>query len=301
MALADKTCVPCKGGVPPLKGSDLDNLKKEVPEWGVSELAKTLGLAKSTTSEITTTLASQGLLTRTSTGRYRLGWRLFELSQILLRTSDFYLEAHDVMRELVSCWGETTSLVVLNGSQFINVERLPTSSRLQALLSQMKRPIPPYAGCIGKVLLAGQRWHEVTKLLETQVLESFTPNTITTLDRLAQELQQVRRQGFAYDREEVLQGVCGVSGPIFNLDGRVIAGMGLIIPADRFYSHQEHYAAIISKAAECVSEKLGYRAKKRQAPVFLEQKQTEHVCSDNQNIRVDNKRTSKVHNTYVYP
>ena len=35
MALADKTCVPCKGGVPPLKGGALDDLKKDVPEWEI--------------------------------------------------------------------------------------------------------------------------------------------------------------------------------------------------------------------------------------------------------------------------
>jgi 4a-hydroxytetrahydrobiopterin dehydratase len=35
--LADKTCIPCRGGIPPLKGDDLENLHKIVPDWSVVE------------------------------------------------------------------------------------------------------------------------------------------------------------------------------------------------------------------------------------------------------------------------
>ena len=34
-SLASKTCVPCRGGVPPLKGQELAALQKQVPEWQV--------------------------------------------------------------------------------------------------------------------------------------------------------------------------------------------------------------------------------------------------------------------------
>jgi IclR family KDG regulon transcriptional repressor len=238
---------------------------EDIPEWGVSDLAKTLGLAKSTTSEIMSTLANQGLLTRTSSGRYRLGWWLLELSRTLLNTSDFYTEANPVMRELVKRWGESTSLGVLNGFQLIFVERLQTSTHIQELLARMNRPIPVYGSSIGKVLLAYQKQPEMTRLIEEQDLSAFTPNTITSKIELVQELEQVHKQGYAFDKEEVLPGLCSVSAPIFDLDGKVIASISLVVPANRFYSHQEHYAAIISKAGQRISENIGYREKKGRA------------------------------------
>lgn len=244
-------------------GTVLQLFSDDMPEWGVSEAAKTLGLAKSTISEMMTTLESQGFLARTSAGRYRLGWQLLELSRTLLNTSDFYSEARTVMRELVDHWGASTSLGVLNGSQLIFVERLQSSSRLKALLSQMNRSCPIYATSIGKVLLAFQKRLDVAKLLETQGALTFTPNKLTSPMELEQELEQVRIQGYALDKEEVFPGVCSVSAPIYDLDSNVIAGISIVIPAERFYPQQEQYITIITKAARRVSDNIGYRAKKR--------------------------------------
>src|SRR3712207_7425327 len=57
-------------------------------------VARALGLPKSTTSELMSSLADQRLLSRMAQGRYRLGWRLFELGQTLLDTTKFRSEEH---------------------------------------------------------------------------------------------------------------------------------------------------------------------------------------------------------------
>ena len=81
----------------------LDLFSLQRLEWGVSEVAKALGFPKSTTSELMSDLADQRLLSRSTKGKYRLGWRLFELSQTLLDTTEFKNEARRVMEELVEC------------------------------------------------------------------------------------------------------------------------------------------------------------------------------------------------------
>ena len=92
---------------------------------------------------------------------------------------------------------------------------------------------------------------------------AFTPNTITDLDKLAEELEQVRHRGFAYDHEEVALGLCCVAAPIQDVDGKVIAAISLSVPAYRFYPQQDNYTSIILKTATRISEKLGYRMKKQ--------------------------------------
>ena len=82
----------------------LDLFSLQRPEWGVSEAAKVLGFPKSTTSELMPTLADQRLLSRSIKGKDRLGWRLFELSQTLLDTTEFRVGARRVMEELVERW-----------------------------------------------------------------------------------------------------------------------------------------------------------------------------------------------------
>jgi DNA-binding IclR family transcriptional regulator len=246
-------------------GMILNLFSEKTPEWGVSEMAKKLELPKSTVSEMMATLASLGLLERTSSGRYRLGWQLYALSQTLLDTTDFYPEARRAMHELVERWGETTSLAVLSGSEIIYVEKQQAAFAVYELLERMNIHAPAYSSSLGKVLLAHRKWDDVLGLFKGQKLSALTPRTIVTLEDLKQELEQVRRQGYAIDEEEVAIGVCGVSAPIYDLDGNVTASISLVLPTQRFSPHRESYAGIILKTAQKISANIGYRPKKQHA------------------------------------
>lgn len=244
-------------------GKVLNLFSFKTPEWGVTDVARALDIPKSTASDVMASLAEQGLLNRTLGGRYRLGWRLFELSQVLLDNTEFCTEARREMQELVERWGETTHLAVLEGIEVIYVEKMQATPAVQILLSRIGGRLPAHCSGVGKVLLAYRPWLEVTRLLEDQELPPFTPNTVTTLDGLAQELAQVRQRGYAYDKEEVALGLCCVAAPIRNLDGRVIAAISISLPAYRFYPQQDNYTNIITTVAKRISKNLGYREKKQ--------------------------------------
>ena len=96
----------------------------ERPEWSVSEIAHEVNLPKSSISELLSDLAAEGLLHRLRAGHYRLGWRLVELGQVLLRTTDFRTEAREVMQDMLRNWGETMHLAVLESGQVMYLESL---------------------------------------------------------------------------------------------------------------------------------------------------------------------------------
>src|SRR5919107_5652912 len=136
----------------------LDLFSLERPEWGVSEVARALGLPKSTTSELMSSLADQRLLSRIVKGRYRLGWWLFELSQTLLDTTEFRTEARSVMEELVRCWRETMHLAVLDDAQAVYVEKLQPTPAVKIKISRAGARLPAHCSGVGKVLLAHCEW-----------------------------------------------------------------------------------------------------------------------------------------------
>jgi IclR family transcriptional regulator, KDG regulon repressor len=247
-------------------GKVLGLFSEKQPEWGVREVARELDIPKSTASVIMRSLAEQDMLTRTSSGRYRLGWKLFELSTVLLKSTDFYTEARQEMVELVERWGETMDIAVMNGSQVVCIEKLVRTPTLQNLLMKMGKIVPSYSSSAGKVLLAYRDWPELAKQLEQQELPTYTSNTITSLDAFAKELEQVRKQGYAYDNEEVFPGMCGVSAPIYNEAGMVIAGISLLVPTYRFRQQQTRYTSLIRTTAGRISEKLGYQARETFVP-----------------------------------
>jgi len=221
-----------------------------------------MNISKSSASDIMASLADQGLLKHINGGRYRLGWRLFEMSQILLDNTEFCIETRKAMQELFERWGETTHLAVLEGANIVYVDKLQASPAVQILLSRVGARLPAHCSGVGKVLLASQEWLKVKKFFEEQRLVAFTPNTITDLDMLASELEHVRKHGYAYDHEEVASGLCCVAALIRDIDGKVIAAISLSIPACRFYPQQDSCTLIILKTANRISENIGYRIKK---------------------------------------
>lgn len=231
----------------------------ERPEWGVSETARALGLPKSTTSELMSELMDWRLLRRASgRGRYRLGWRLFELSQTLLETTEFRNEARRVMEELVIDWGETVHLAVLNDAQAVYVEKLQPTPAVTIEITRSGALLPAYCSGVGKVLLAHAQWTHVARLLEHHGMPALTHNTITTLEGLAGELGRVREQGYAYDREETLIGLCCVAAPIHDFRGGVIAAaVSISVPAYRFGPREDEYTAAIREAARRISADAG--------------------------------------------
>lgn len=228
------------------------------PERGVTEVAAALDIPKSGAHALLRTLASEGLLQRTTSGRYRLGWTLFELCQTLLDSSALLRTARPIMERLVAGWGVTTHLAVLVDGQVLYVEKLQGDRALEIVLSGVGKRLPAHCSGVGKVLLAHQPWEVVLQIVQAKGLMSFTPNTITTVEQLRDELERVRQQGFAYDQEEVMVGLCCAAAPIYDESGQLIAAMSLSVPAYRFYPNRQRLTTAIVDAARRVSEELGY-------------------------------------------
>ncbi|MBU6272854.1 MAG: IclR family transcriptional regulator [Betaproteobacteria bacterium] len=231
----------------------------ERPEWGVTEAARRLGLAKSTVSELLASLAAQGFVERTPGGRYRLGWRLFELNHVLLESKPLVREARLAMQELVERHGESSHLMVLDRHQAVIVEKVQATLATQILMSRAGLRMPAHCSACGKLLLAWQPWSAVAEMFDHVELIAFTPATITRLSALADELAAIRAAGVAFDREEYMPGLTCVAAPIRDDSGEPVAGISITVPTYRFATPEVDPVRLITQAAERVSRRLGYR------------------------------------------
>lgn len=227
-------------------------------EWGVREAATKLKIAKSSAHDLMSSLAKLGFLNRTEENRYRLGWRLVTLSETLLATTELRKEAHPVMEELAAQYQETIHLAVLDDTQAVYVDKLEGSQAVRVELTSLGARLYAHCSALGKVLLAYSSEEEVKRIIQTAGLPRFTENTITDEEELLQALAKIRKQGYAYDMEEILLDLCCVGAPIYNYTGRVIAAISMSIPAYRFRRSQTEYRAAIVRAAKIISERLGY-------------------------------------------
>lgn len=236
----------------------LELFSPENPEWGVSEVGRALGMPKSTAFELMNSLADQGLLRRTGKGRYLLGWRLFEFGQTLLDTEQYRSEARRVMWELVETWGEASHLAVLDGAQALYIEEVQPACAVRMFTSpRIGTRLPAHCSGVGKVLLAYQKWGTSVALLELQSMPVLTPNTITTPEKLADELEGIRERGYGYENEEVSIGLCCVAAPVHDAHGSVIAALSLSVPTFRFRAGKKKYTAAVLEAVRHISRSAG--------------------------------------------
>jgi DNA-binding IclR family transcriptional regulator len=252
-------------------GSILSLFSFDCPEWGVGEIASRLGLAKSTVSELLTSLASQGFVERTRRGRYRLGWRLFTLNQVLLESTPLVRESRREMQELVERHGESSHLMVLERDRAVIVERMQASVAAHLLMYRVGLRLPAHCSSCGKVLLASRPWGEVARMFDDVELQRLTPNTIGDLATLRTEVERVRVTGVAHDREEIVPGLSCVAAPVRDETGAVIAAISISVPTYRISGDEPRYERMIVECAQRISRRLGFvddgAAARRDPPV----------------------------------
>jgi DNA-binding IclR family transcriptional regulator len=231
---------------------------REHTEWGVREVAEKLKMAKSSTHDLMSSLAKLGFLNKTQNNRYRLGWRLVTLSEVLLSTTELRQEAHPVMEELAAHYQETIHLAVLDDTQAVYVDKLEGRQAVRVELTSLGARLYAHCSALGKVLLAYSPEEEVKRIIKTAGLPRFTPNTITDEEELHQALARIQKQGYAYDLEEILPDLCCVAAPIYNHSAKVIAAISMSIPAYRFRRSQTEYRDAVMRAAKSISKRLGY-------------------------------------------
>src|SRR5512147_1418828 len=222
-------------------GELLTLFDREHTEWGVREVATKLKVAKSSVHDLMSSLAKLGFLNKTEDNRYRLGWRLVTLSETLLATTELRKEAHPVLEELAARYQETIHLAVLDDTQAVYVDKLEGRQAVRVELTSLGARLYAHCSALGKVLLAYCSEVEVKRIIRTAGLPQFTPNTITGEEELLQALAKIRKQGYAYDLEEILPDLCCVSAPIYNHGGEVIAAISMSLPAYRFRRSQTEY------------------------------------------------------------
>src|SRR6478736_3500831 len=161
-------------------------------EAGVTELARRLGLHKSTASRLLATLEKRGLVEQDEeSGKYRLGLVVIRLANRAERTLDLRSIA---MPELDKLARATTGLGVLDGDQLLTVAQAD-GPNLVAMGDWTGRWVPLHSVAGGKVLLASLPEREILRLVR-RGLDRFTERTITQLEPLLEELARVRRRGY---------------------------------------------------------------------------------------------------------
>ena len=226
-------------------------------EAGVTELARRLGLHKSTASRLLATLQKRGLVEQDDeTGKYRLGLVVIRLAERAERTLDLRGIAMPELEHLARLTHETTSLGVLDREALLTVAQAD-GPNLIAVGDWTGRSIPLHASASGKVVMAALAEREVLRIVR-RGLVAYTERTIVGLEPLLEELSRVRRRGYATTLGEHEAAMNAVAAPVLDARGAVVAAVDVRGPAFRVTPQRiPELAAQAREAAVAISIRLG--------------------------------------------
>ena len=139
-------------------------------------------------------------------------------------------ESHDILERLALQTGETAALAVRRNAGLTYVDEVAPASVVAAPWGN--RPVSLHATSTGKVLLAWSSEEDVARLLPRR-LERFTASTITDRATLRVDLDLVRRQGYSTCDGEYDPAACGVSAPVLDASGQLLAIVSVWGPPPR--------------------------------------------------------------------
>jgi DNA-binding IclR family transcriptional regulator len=185
-------------------------LHREAGARGVSEIARGLGLPKSSAHRLLAALARRGLVEREEGGRYRPGAALVALARGALDGDPVVAAARPVLAAEAGELGETVFLVAARGGRLLVLDKVEGTGFLRAAPS-VGAAVPVHATAVGKLELAFGAGEVAWPVA---ALERFTPRTPRTRAALEREVARARRRGFAENLEEWIPGLAVVAAPI---------------------------------------------------------------------------------------
>jgi DNA-binding IclR family transcriptional regulator len=193
----------------------------------LTQLAERAGLPTPTAHRLVGELVDWGALSRTASGEYVVGRRLWDVGLLAPVNTGLRQLASPHLHDLYGATLATVHLAVRDGTQVLYLDRLSGHASVPVVSSIGSR-LPMHATGVGKVLLA-----HAPPAVQAEVLARLTrvtPYTINQPGTLRRQLARVRRDDYATTVEEMSLGACSVAVPI-RLGSDVVAALGVVVPS----------------------------------------------------------------------
>lgn len=214
----------------------------------LTEFAQKVGLPKSTTSRLLSTLESEGfLIKQEDTNQYKLGNAIYFLGLIAKESMDLRQISQPVMEELGEATKETINLYLLDNMEKVCFNQVESPLAIKRYVRIGERS-PIWYGATGKSILANldeSIWYEKSKELKRY-------------DEFISELRTIRERGYSVSIGEKEHDVGCVAAPIFDSNKKVIGCLSISGPKYRFPQDAGYFVSLVVDGARRISGKLGY-------------------------------------------
>lgn len=174
---------------------------------------------------------------RTDGKRYWLTPRVLRLGLSYLSSLPYWREAQPALEELCARIHQSCALSVLDDEDIVYVQR-QHAKRILPMSPSLGSRLPAHAVSMGRVLLAGLEEEQLESYLSHASLKRLTSATEVDRERLRQEIETARTQGWAWVDGELDESICGLAVPVRDRSGATVAALNVSLPAGEFTRDQ---------------------------------------------------------------
>ena len=226
----------------------------------IADLSLRLNMDKSTVHRLVNTIKEAGYITQDSKSKeYENGIKLFEIGQGVIERGGLSAAARPFIELLAEQTGETVNLALRMENRMIIIDKIESKSTIKAGIN-IGAVLPMHITGMGKAVLAYMAEDEMDGILSSMEFENLTGNVKASKASTAPRLDEVRKQGYAIDNEEYVDGLICIGAPIFDHNRAPVAAVSISFPSQRFDKEYEcEYPGFVKEAALKISRHMGYR------------------------------------------
>lgn len=204
-------------------------------------------------------LIEENLLSVRSDHSYELGPKLLKLAARAWSGNQFRAIAEPHLRAIGDATAETIHLGVLNDVEVIYLDKVEGRQAVR-MYSQIGNASPVYCTGVGKAALSALPDDELDTRLSRIAFKTFTGSTLSSANALRSEIDEIRRSGVAYDREEHEPGIHCVAAPVYSANRNFLAGISVTAPAYRISMEQlTAWEPLVRQTAAAIMEDMANR------------------------------------------
>lgn len=209
----------------------LAEFSRQTPTLTAPELARRLDVPRTTVFRLLVTLENLGFVERLNNGRdYQLGTAVLRLGFEYLASLSITDLSRPILERMRNDTGYASNLVIRDGRDIVYIQKVAPLSVFSSSVHIGTR-LPAHATVLGRVLLSHHTLAELQQLFPEEQLQSYGPNTPKTVQALYRLLQIDKVRGYVLEGGFFESNISSIAAPVFDDSGRVVAAMGMTIPA----------------------------------------------------------------------
>ncbi len=238
----------------------IEIMVRENRSFTVTEMSRILDVSVNSIFRIFTELEEKSYVVKDSSdSSYELSPKLYYMGNAIKGRFSLITNARPFMKQIARKTGETAVLTKLNENfKTLLVEQVESDTPIKCT-STVGIIYDSYISAMGKVMIAYSSPELIEEYMDLVKLKKVTEHTITSKVAFRKELEEIRRAGVGFDREESIVGMTCIASPILSAGGNLVGAVGITGISFRMGAEERaRHAEVIREEAQRLSHALGY-------------------------------------------